>query len=38
MYKLVTYDPKPSNMPNPLLSHASTIKLLHVKQDLAPGP
>ena len=39
LYKLVTYAPKPSIMPNPLLSNTSTIKLLHVKQDLAPsGP
>ena len=37
LYKLVTYAPKPSIMPNPLLSNASTIKLLHVKQDLAPS-
>ena len=36
LYKLVTYAPKPSIMPNPLLSNASTIKLLHVKQNLAP--
>jgi len=39
LYKLVSYHPKQSIMPNPLLSNASTIKLLHVKQDLAPsGP
>jgi len=34
LYKLVSYHPKQSIMPNPLLSNASTIKLLHVKQDL----
>ena len=39
LYNLVTYAPKTSLMPNPLLSNASTIKLLHIKQDLAPsGP
>ena len=39
LYTLVTYPPKPSIMPNPPLSDASTIKLLHVEQDLAPsGP
>ena len=39
LYMLVTYAPKPSMMPNPPLSNASTIKLLQVKQDFAPsGP
>ena len=39
LYKLATYAPKPSIMPKPPLSTASTIKLLYVKQDLAPsGP
>jgi len=39
LYKLVTYAPKPSIMPKPPLSNVSTIKLLHVKQDVAPsGP
>jgi len=39
LYKLLTYAPKPSIIPNPLLSNTSAIKLLHVKQDLAPsGP
>ena len=39
LHKLVTYTPKLSIMPNSLLSNSSTIKLLHVKQDLAPsGP
>ena len=39
LYKFATYAPKPSIMLNPPLSIASTMKLLHVKQDLAPsGP
>ena len=37
LYKLITYAPKSSIMPNPLLSNESTIKLLHVKQDLTPS-
>ena len=39
LYKLTTYAPKPSIMPKSPLSTASTIQLLHVKQDLSPsGP
>jgi len=37
LYKLVTYAPEPSIMPNSPLSNASTIEFLHVKQDLAPS-
>ena len=33
LYKLATYAPEPSVMLKPPLSTASTIKLLHVKQD-----
>ena len=39
LYKLATYALKQSIMPKPPLSTASAIKLLYVKQDLAPsGP
>ena len=38
-YKLVTYAPKPSITPKPLLSTISIIRLLPVRLDLAPsGP
>jgi len=39
LYKLLAHAPKPSILPNPLLSNASTMKLPYVKQHLAPsGP
>ena len=39
LYKLVTYAPKPSITPKPLLSTVSTIRLLPVRLYLAPsGP